>query len=376
MSQFNLIEDMLGDSTRPVAHNKVVRSTGGSSGTRRARSTTTGNAAGGGRRNVTAMIAKKPEVMVKITGFGKHQTGIKKNMLYNSREGTLALEGEDGRKIEGTDEIKALAKQWARHSSHKRPKQRDTMNLMLSMRAGTDPAGVKAAAREFARRTFADNHDYVFVQHTDEPHPHVHFTVQMRGHDRSRLNPRKADLQQWRETFSECLHEQGIDSAATPRRARGVVLKSERGVLRHMRDKAETLRARGEKSQQIIVDRKAIDEAFGELKAGQGAGQGEAKPWESKILRAQERIRGNYLRAASILKTSSDRDEQKLAADLQTFVRDMPPLKTRRHLLKEQIAERIQDKHIPVPDHERESLDRLLERIQSPFVFSHPFGLD
>ncbi len=230
-----------------------------------------------------------------------------KNLMYNSREGVLGLETQDGHTIEGSDQINALTKEWAKHSSHKRPKQRDTMNLVLSMRPGTDPAGVKAAAREFARRTFADNHDYVFVQHTDEPQPHVHFTVRMRGRDRTRLNPRKADLQAWRETFSECLQEQGIASAATPRRARGVVFKSERGVLRHMREKAEILRARGEKSAQIIVDRKAIDEAFGELKAGQGA----PKPWESNILRAQERIRGNYLRAAAILKNSSDRDEKR-----------------------------------------------------------------
>ncbi|WP_262488487.1 relaxase/mobilization nuclease domain-containing protein [Iodobacter fluviatilis] len=65
-------------------------------------------------------------------------------------------------------------------------------------------------------------HQYVFVRHDDEKHPHVHIAVKAVS-DRTgeRLNPRKADLQRWRETFAEKLNERGIDANATPTWARG-----------------------------------------------------------------------------------------------------------------------------------------------------------
>jgi len=74
--------------------------------------------------------------------------------------------------------------------------------------------------------------------HTDEQHPHVHLTVQMRGFSGERLNPRKADLQRWRETFAECLLDEGIDCVATPRkegnRAKGLRLNADNLKRRHL----------------------------------------------------------------------------------------------------------------------------------------------
>ena len=74
-----------------------------------------------------------------------------------------------------------------------------------------------AAAREFPHS------QYAMVLHTFETdpgphparHPHVHLTVKAAGLDGTRLNPRKPDLQRWREGFADALREQGIETTNT-----------------------------------------------------------------------------------------------------------------------------------------------------------------
>ena len=111
---------------------------------------------------------------------------------------------------------------------------------MLSMPAGTDPAKVRDAARGFAREVFADRFDYVFVRHTDADHPHVDIAVRALGDHGERLNPKKADLEAWRQVFAHALRDRGVEAEATPRRARGVTRKAERAPLRRIRERHET----------------------------------------------------------------------------------------------------------------------------------------
>ena len=91
---------------------------------------------------------------------------------------------------------------------------------MLSMPRGTDPITLQKAAREFARIEFAD-HRYVMVLHDHQANPHVHLSVKAESNHGKRLNPRKADLHRWRETFAERLREWGIDAEATRQASRG-----------------------------------------------------------------------------------------------------------------------------------------------------------
>lgn len=410
MSRFHLIGDMLGDTAHPPIRKKArpgPQNSGQVSRPTPRKKPTGGGAAGGGfRSSFSEMIRKKPEVMVKISGFGKRKTGIKGNLDYISREGELALETADGQLIKGKEDIKELATAWAADSSRKRQQQRDTMNLILSMPAGTSREGVLKAARGFAAKTFKENHDYVFVDHRDEKHSHVHLTVRMRGHDGKRLNPRKADLQQWRENFAEALQAQGIEAAATARRARGVVLKPVKQEILHIRERSKAERAaapprrgpaetdavlriktlqqgyenalrasplatatpeqkaaddgqwlrqaqsdwlktpegqgaltlrtqlREAKAGKVVVDMQAVDEAFREIRNPST----EPKPWETRIKDRQQQIRSNYLKAAEVLKGSPDRDERELADEIRAFVRDMPPLTTQRHMLRQSIV--------------------------------------
>jgi sugar phosphate isomerase/epimerase len=117
---------------------------------------------------------------------------------------------------------------------------RGAFHLVLSMPTRTDPLSVQRAARDFASREFA-GFQYAMVLHTFEtdpdphpsPHPHVHLTVKAAGLDGVRLNPRKVDLQRWREGFAEALREHGIEATTTSRIHRTT---HERWTVRHLHE--------------------------------------------------------------------------------------------------------------------------------------------
>jgi len=79
---------------------------------------------------------------------------------------------------------------------------------------------VQRAAREFPKAEFSD-HRYVMVLHDHQANPHVHLSVRTESNHGDRLNPRKADLQRWRETFAERLRGWGIDAEASRQATRG-----------------------------------------------------------------------------------------------------------------------------------------------------------
>ena len=79
---------------------------------------------------------------------------------------------------------------------------------------------MQRAAREFAQIELAD-HKYVMVLHDHQANPHVHISVRAESKHGKRLNPRKADLHRWRETFAEKLRGWGIDADATRQATRG-----------------------------------------------------------------------------------------------------------------------------------------------------------
>jgi type IV secretory pathway VirD2 relaxase len=79
---------------------------------------------------------------------------------------------------------------------------------------------VQRAAREFATIELAD-HKYVMVLHDHQANPHVHISVRAESKHGKRLNPRKADLHRWRETFAEKLRDRGVEAEATRQATRG-----------------------------------------------------------------------------------------------------------------------------------------------------------
>jgi len=223
-------------SARPV-------STGGRLSTSQARATYV-------RQKLQAMVRRAPQVVVKLVRVPKGMKGISNNLTYISRDGQLEIEDQDGQVILGKEAVADLKAEWcdggmpiAADST-----MRDAFHLVLSMPTRTDPLSVQRAARDFAKQEFS-GFQHAMVLHTFETdpdpnlsqHPHVHLTVKVAGLDGIRLNPKKADLQRWREGFAEALRERGIEATTTSRIHRA---NQERWTVRHLHEvsrKGETL---------------------------------------------------------------------------------------------------------------------------------------
>jgi hypothetical protein len=178
------------------------------------------------RQRIEATVVRRaPQVMVKVTGGGRCMKAIAAHFRYISKNGRLDLEDERGEKMRGKDVLPELADDWRFGGSlipdDAEPGQRrEAFNIMLSMPRGTDPLAVQRAAREFAQIELAD-HKCVMVLHDHQANPHVHISVRAESKHGKRLNPRKADLHRWRETFAEKLRGWGVDAEATRQATRG-----------------------------------------------------------------------------------------------------------------------------------------------------------
>ncbi len=273
---------------------------------------------------VLRVVSRKPEVMVKITGSARGFKRLKEHLAYITRNGKLTAERENGELIAGSCNVRSLAKDWWSDDHKGRGgRRRDTVNLILSMPVGTDRGAVADAARAFARSEFAGRFDYLMAVHEDTDHPHVHLTVKTHGLQGQYLDPRKGDLQAWREVFAAALRKRGVKAEATPRRSRGVVRKGQRQAIRHMDAR------RGSR-----VTRWKLEQA---IKAAQsGTSIGEGQPW---IAAGRERQR-NMKRAWATLAAAFEGSGQVAAAvEIKRFIADMPPARTEREALLERARE-------------------------------------
>ena len=269
-----------------------------------------------------------PEVMVKITGRTRDGGHLQRHLEYITRNGKLVLEGGDGELLLGRAAVRTLAEDW-RAELDVLPSRRDTpvsLSIVLSMPAGVDAGRVHDASRAFADAMFGERHPYVFALHTDDRHPHVHLTVRALGRDGERLNPRKADLQLWRETFAAALRARDVEAEATPRRARGVVRKSERTPVRKMRERFE----RGDGPMPKTL-KGALENA-----ARPPSG---TPPWEVRLRERQAQIRKTLVIEALRLQASKSEAARSLGRDLETFVRTLPPVASQREILARALGE-------------------------------------
>jgi len=176
-------------------------------------------------RIAATVVRRAPQVMVKVTGGGRGMGAIAAHFRYISKNGRLEIEDDRGEALQGRGAVRDLAEDW-RFGGSLIPEdagagsRREAFNIMLSMPRGTDPLVVQRAARAFAQAELA-GHKYVMVLHDQQANPHVHISVRAEARNGKRLNPRKADLQRWRETFAQRLREHGVDAEATRQFARG-----------------------------------------------------------------------------------------------------------------------------------------------------------
>jgi len=277
------------------------------------------------RGRLERIVARVPEVMVKITGRTKGVEHLCSHLAYITRNGDLAAETETGVVMEGREGLRDLQDRWSEDVALdlRRANRTLSVNMILSMPPGTDGTKVRDAVRAFAIDTFEGRHDYAFVLHQDDVHPHVHLTVRAGGYDGRRLNPRKADLHQWREQFAQELRSRGVAAEAPPRRTRGKVRKADRGKVRAIKERGEQPR----------VERLAREEV---VRQSQERAE---RPWEERIRERQVNIRAHYLAFAEEMGRSADPADRALSVRIRGFVAEMPPLDTRRHALRAELAQ-------------------------------------
>ena len=134
----------------------------------------------------------------------------------------------------------------------------------------------------------------MLVLHDHQANPHVHLSVRAESRHGRRLNPRKVDLQRWRETFAEKLREWGIDAEATRQATRGQTRNYE-PLWRLKAREDGRLRSRGDG-----------------VKSSVQAPAARAAAAES------------WLRLARALAMSSEQADRDLAGSISTFVQEMP----------------------------------------------------
>lgn len=284
---------------------------------------------GGGRSTIRRLAARAPEVMVKVSGGARGFNHLREHLNYITRNGTLVAETPNG-DVFGRGDVSHTAAAWwsnrGQAQEMRRANSRETVNLVLSMPAGTDRDKLLEAARSFASRTFAGNHDYLLVEHRDTNHPHVHLTLRAMGHDMTRLQPKKADLQAWREGFALELRDRGVVAEATPRRARGVVKKGKSQAVKH-------LDLRGASRVQKAKIAEAVRDVTQRVDAGE-------RPWETATKERQGLIRAAWAKIAEQFQAEGGEGIQ-LAASIRRFVAAMPPIETEREAIRRTVESAI-----------------------------------
>jgi hypothetical protein len=195
-------------------------------------------------------VRRKPQVMVKITSFARSKEGLAAHLDYISRNGENEVFDPSGDAFDTIGSQLGLAARDAlQHYGLKlatgpiegestgkkktgRPRQRVSMNLMLSMPAGTDTGAFELAVRDFLNDQF-QAHDRLFTFHDDRDHYHAHVVIGLQGTDGRWLNPRKHDLLAWRERFAASLERHGIPAEALPAYSRG---KGKEGYRRDLHE--------------------------------------------------------------------------------------------------------------------------------------------
>jgi hypothetical protein len=242
-------------------------------------------------------VRRAPQVMVKVTGGGRGMAAIAAHFRYITKNGRLNIEDDRGVIERGKDAVREIERQWQYGGARieRDGHRREAFNIMLSMPRGTDPLTVQRAAREFAKIEFAD-HRYVMVLHDHQANPHVHLSVKAVSKHGQRLNPRKADLHRWRETFAERLRERSVNAEATRQATRGEV---------RTRDALWRVRA---------IDAGRLQSRRPNAKAGT----------DSRLSREAALKAWKHIGLA--LARSDNLDDRKLARQIIEFVRDMPML--------------------------------------------------
>jgi hypothetical protein len=285
---------------------------------------------------IARTVRRTPEVMVKVTGGGTKPGAVAAHVAYIGRKGALEIETDDGQRVTGRDEQKAILRDWHLELSagqYRRPGSGQVTaratklvhNIVLSMPSPAPPSKVLAAAREFAREKFGAKHRYAMVLHTDQAHPHVHLVVKAESQDGRRLHIDKPMLREWREDFARMMRERGVAANATSRtlRGRGKAKKRDGRDCVHGDLGSHTVR-----KQDIAM-------APDPLRAGAAADRA-----QRRLFTTRQALLGYWNRVAHVLDVQGETD---LAGDARAFARRLPLVMTDEGRLAVEFARQLDE---------------------------------
>lgn len=277
----------------------------------------------GAKARLARIVAKRPEVMVRITGRTRGIVHLKAHLDYISRNARLEVERSDGVVIRDRHGMRVLHDDWLQANAvmargRSSPQAVQSVSVILSMPPGNPPDKVQVAARSWARDTFADQHEWIMARHDDKGHPHVHVTVRAVGADGRRLTAGPKELQAWRERFARELRRYGVEAEATPRQARGLVRKGDGMAVHKIERRGAVPWVRQAARRKAELEAKALEPR-------------PSQDWQAAVERRQEGIRRAYLAHAAVLGASDDPADRQLRSDVERFVAGLPVATTRRH---------------------------------------------
>lgn len=266
------------------------------------------------------LVARAPEVVVKVTGRQNGAGHVLANFTYIARTGwgdgrELGLETSEGAVLQSAEEMRRLAFEWQQWEDDGvgRRKGSTSLSLVLSMPAGTDPEALKAAALDFARDEMGDRR-WTAALHDDCDHVHVHLTLARRNDEGRRFNPNRDDLFRYRQLFAEKLRSHGLEANATPRRARGVGRDAKPNAILK-------IAGRGGQSRAATTFRSEAVRLF--------KGQESETSLDATLRRDRGHVLEAYKAAALELASSPEAEAKRLAGQLARFAQEMPRAETR-----------------------------------------------
>jgi hypothetical protein len=326
-----------------------------------------GSAAGWAARMGSSGRGAK-EVLVKISGGGRDADGVQAHFEYIDRHGKLDIETDHGEVLHGKTAATEVINDWALdygavpgapHSrgkvgaDGKRRTPRQAFNIVLSMPAGTPPQKVLQAVKKFAREEFAHQHRYAMTLHAEEKekhgaHPHVHLVVKAEHeYEGSRLNPRKADLQRWRERFAEYLTELGVAATATRREDRGFVKTNKKTPIYRASQRKPKNPASSGKPETLITEagdsmfmRRKLEAVKRELRT---TGKVADRDAHRSLMNVRAQVNERYGEAIQWLRQQGREEE---ARRFELLHRSLPPVRSEKQTIADALLGRRHDHDI------------------------------
>ena len=274
------------------------------------------------------------QAVVKITSYGKGRDHIMNHLSYISRNFDIPLEDNTGSLLNTKGDSKSLLESWEAIYFDTRKNARDTLNLVFSSPPGTNRKTFHTLTREFLNEEFEGQHDYLFAQHDDTDHPHIHSVIVLRSIEGKKLDPRKQYINQLRKRYAEKCREHGVMVEASRRFERGIAGKSTRFEMVQMRSKKQVTPK---------ADEKLLDVVKTEMQSGQGsANTGQTiRSARNKQVRAlfyntAKSLHDGYMSAPDDMKKDKDLKAAQLLFD---YAKGMPNEMTRADYLKQLIGE-------------------------------------